>query len=75
MALKRLDNIGIVVDDLELTIDFFQELGLHLEGRATIEGEWAGRVTGLADQRVEIAMMPMPDGHGRLPSRITATPR
>ena len=45
MALKRLDNIGIVVDDLELTIDFFQELGLHLEGRATIEGEWAGRVT------------------------------
>ena len=84
MALKRLDNIGIVVDDLELTIDFFQELGLHLEGRATIEGEWAGRVTGLADQRVEIAMMRTPDGHSlssspvssrRLSSRITATPR
>src|SRR3979411_169851 len=66
MALKRLDNIGIVVDDLELTIDFFQELGLHLEGRATIEGEWAGRVTGLGDQRVEIAMMRTPDGHSRL---------
>jgi catechol 2,3-dioxygenase-like lactoylglutathione lyase family enzyme len=66
MALKRLDNIGIVVDDLELTIDFFQELGLHLEGRATIEEEWAGRVTGLAGQRVEIAMMRTPDGHSRL---------
>ena len=66
MALKRLDNIGIVVDDLELTIDFFQELGLELEGRATIEGEWAGRVTGLGDQRVEIAMMRTPDGHSRL---------
>lgn len=66
MALKRLDNIGIVVNDLELTIDFFQELGLQLEGRATIEGEWAGRVTGLGDQRVEIAMMRTPDGHGRL---------
>ena len=68
MALKRLDNIGIVVDDLELTIDFFQELGLQLEGRATIEGEWAGRVTGLTDQRVEIAMMRTPDGHGRVMS-------
>jgi hypothetical protein len=53
MALKRLDNIGIVVNDLGPTIDFFQELGRELEGRATIEGEWAGRVTGLADQRVE----------------------
>ncbi len=66
MALKRMDNIGIVVDDLELTIGFFQELGLQLEGRATIEGEWAGRVTGLAGQRVEIAMMRTPDGHSRL---------
>ena len=66
MAVKRLDNIGIVVEDLELTIDFFQELGLQLEGRATIEGEWAGRVTGLGDQRVEIAMMRTPDGHSRL---------
>src|SRR3954462_15276627 len=66
MAVKRLDNIGIVVDDLELTIDFFLELGLQLEGRGTIEGEWAGRVTGLGDQRVEIAMLRTPDGHGRL---------
>src|SRR5213078_2734450 len=66
MALKRMDNVGIVVDDLGGTIDFFRELGLELEGRATIEGEWAGRVTGLADQRVEIAMMRTPDGHGRL---------
>ena len=66
MALKRMDNVGIVVDDLEGTIDFFRELGLELEGRGTIEGEWAGRVTGLGDQRVEIAMMRTPDGHGRL---------
>jgi catechol 2,3-dioxygenase-like lactoylglutathione lyase family enzyme len=58
--------VGIVVDDLGGTIDFFRELGLELEGRATIEGEWAGRVTGLGDQRVEIAMMRTPDGHGRL---------
>src|SRR5438309_11158864 len=65
MALKRMDNVGIVVDDLGGTIDFFRELGLELEGRATIEGEWAGRVTGVADQRVEIAMMRTPDGHGR----------
>ena len=74
MALKRLDNIGIVVDDLELTIDFFQELGLQLEGRATIEGEWAGRVTGLTDQRVEIAMMRTPDGHSRLELSRFLTP-
>jgi catechol 2,3-dioxygenase-like lactoylglutathione lyase family enzyme len=66
MALKRMDNIGIVVEDLGVTIDFFQELGLELEGRATIEGEWAGRVTGLGDQQVEIAMMRTPDGHSRL---------
>src|SRR5215216_6624106 len=66
MALKRMDNVGIVVDDLEAAIDFFRELGLDLEGRATIEGEWAGRVTGLGDQRVETAMMRTPDGHGRL---------
>jgi catechol 2,3-dioxygenase-like lactoylglutathione lyase family enzyme len=63
---KRMDSVGIVVDDLAGTIDFFRELGLELERRATIEGEWAGRVTGLADQRVEIAMMRTPDGHGRL---------
>ena len=66
MAVKRMDNVGIVVDDLEATIAFFRELGLELEGRAAIEGEWAGRVTGLGDQRVEIAMMRTPDGHGRL---------
>ena len=66
MALKRMDNIGIVVEDLGVTIDFFRELGLELEGRATIEGEWAGRVTGLGDQHVEIAMMRTPDGHSRL---------
>ena len=66
MTLKRMDNVGIVVDDLGATIDFFRELGLELEGRATIEGEWAGRVTGLGDQRVEIAMMRTPDGHARL---------
>ena len=64
--LKGWTNVGIVVEDLEATIDFFRDLGLELEGRATIEGEWAGRVTGLGDQRVEIAMMRTPDGHGRL---------
>ena len=66
MALKRMDNVGIVVDDLAATIDFFRELGLELEGQAMVEGEWAGRVTGLGDQRVEIAMMRTPDGHSRL---------
>src|SRR6186713_3300601 len=75
MALKRMDNVGIVVEDLEATIDFFRDLGLELEGRATIEGEWAGRVTGLGDQRVEIAMMRTPDGHSRLEmSRFLAPP-
>ena|SRR6476619_5302474 len=75
MALKRMDNVGIVVEDLGGTIDFFRELGLELEGRSTIEGEWAGRVTGLADQRVEIAMMRTPDGHSRLElSRFLAPP-
>ena len=66
MALKRMDNVGIVVDDLGMAVDFFRELGLELEGRAAIEGEWAGRVTGLGDQNVEIAMMRTPDGHSRL---------
>ncbi|TXI01357.1 MAG: VOC family protein, partial [Rhizobium sp.] len=75
MALKRMDNVGIVVEDLAATIDFFCELGLELEGRATIEGEWAGRITGLGDQRVEIAMMRTPDGHSRLElSRFLAPP-
>jgi catechol 2,3-dioxygenase-like lactoylglutathione lyase family enzyme len=74
MALKRMDNVGIVVDDLAATIEFFSELGLELEGRATIEGEWAGRVTGLGNQRVEIAMMRTPDGHGRLELSRFLTP-
>ncbi|SFI62500.1 MULTISPECIES: VOC family protein [unclassified Phyllobacterium] len=74
MALKRMDNVGIVVEDLEATIDFFRELGLELEGRATIEGEWAGRVTGLGDQHVEIAMMRTPDGHSRLELSRFITP-
>jgi catechol 2,3-dioxygenase-like lactoylglutathione lyase family enzyme len=65
MAL-RLDNVGIVVEDLVSAIEFFRELGLELEGEGLVEGEWAGRVTGLGDQRVEVAMMRTPDGHGRL---------
>ena len=69
-----MDNVGIVVDDLAATIEFFRELGLELEGRATIEGEWAGRVTGLGDQRVEIAMMCTPDGHGRIELSRFLTP-
>jgi catechol 2,3-dioxygenase-like lactoylglutathione lyase family enzyme len=69
-----MDNVGIVVDDLATTIDFFRELGLELEGRAMIEGEWAGRVTGLGDQRVEIAMMRTPDGHSRLELSRFLTP-
>lgn len=64
--LIRMDNIGIVVESLDNAIPFFIELGLKLEGRATVEGEWAGRVTGLGDQCVEIAMMVTPDGHSRL---------
>jgi catechol 2,3-dioxygenase-like lactoylglutathione lyase family enzyme len=66
MTVQRMDNVGIVVDDLPATIAFFRELGLELEGQAVVEGEWAGRVTGLGDQRVEIAMMRTPDGHSRL---------
>lgn len=66
MAVKRMDNMGIVVADLDATIDFFRDLGLELEGRAMIEEEWAGRVTGLGDQQVEMAMMRTPDGHSRL---------
>ncbi len=70
-----MDNVGIVVDDLDQTIAFFRDLGLELEGRATIEGEWAGRVTGLGVQQVEIAMMRTPDGHSRLElSRFLAPP-
>ena len=74
MALQRMDNVSVVVEDLETTIEFFRELGLELEGRATIEGEWAGRVTGLGDQRVEMAMMRTPDGHGRIELSRFLTP-
>ena len=66
MAVKRMDNVGIVVESLDEVVAFFTEFGLRLEGRAMVEGEWAGRVTGLGSQRVEIAMMVTPDGHGRL---------
>ena len=73
--LIRMDNVGIVVESLDETIAFFAELGLKLEGRATIEGEWAGRVTGLGNQHVEIAMMVTPDGHSRLEiSRFLSPP-
>jgi catechol 2,3-dioxygenase-like lactoylglutathione lyase family enzyme len=66
VALQRMDNMGIVVEDLAAAVEFFRELGMELEGTAMVEGEWAGRVTGLGDQRVEIAMMRTPDGHNRL---------
>lgn len=66
MTVMRMDNVGIVVDDLDAAIQFFIELGLRLEGRMPVEGEWAGRVTGVRDQRVEIAMMRTPDGYSRL---------
>ena len=65
MTVKRMDNVGIVVEDIDAAIEFFTELGLELEGRAPIEGDWADGVTGLHDMRVEIAMMRTPDGHSR----------
>ena len=74
MTLKRMDNVGIVVESLDAAISFFAELGLKLEGRGTIEGEWAGRVTGLGFQRVEIAMLVTPDGHSRLELSRFLTP-
>ena len=74
MTLKRMDNVGIVVESLDAAISFFAELGLRLEGRAIIEGEWAGRVTGLESQRVEIAMLVTPDGHSRLELSRFLTP-
>jgi hypothetical protein len=64
--LLQMHNVGIVVESLDNAISFFEEIGLQLEGRAMIEGEWAGRVTGLGNQSVEIAMMVTPDGHSRL---------
>ena len=72
--LLRMDNVAIVVESLDDAISFFTEIGLKLEGRATIEGEWAGKVTGLASQRVEIAMMVTPDGHSRLEISRFVTP-
>lgn len=72
--LLRMDNVGIVVESLDEAISFFTELGLKLEGRAVIEGEWAGRITGLGSQRVEIAMMVTPDGHSRLEISRFITP-
>ena len=72
--LLRMDNMGIVVESLDDAIAFFTEIGLKLEGRGLVEGEWAGRVTGLGDQRVEIAMMVTPDGHSRLEISRFLTP-
>ena len=72
--LLRMDNVGIVVESLDNAISFFTEIGLKLEGRMKIEGEWAGRVTGLGDQSVEIAMMVTPDGHSRLELSQFITP-
>jgi catechol 2,3-dioxygenase-like lactoylglutathione lyase family enzyme len=72
--LKRMDNMGIVVESLDEVVAFFEELGMQLEGRAMIEGEWAGRVTGLGNQRVEVAMMVTPDGNGRLELSRFLTP-
>ena len=74
MTVKRMDNVGIVVESLDDAVSFFSELGLRLEGRATIEGEWAGRVTGLGSQHVEIAMLVTPDGHSRLELSRFITP-
>jgi len=75
VTVKRMDNVGIVVEDLDAAIGFFTELGLELEGRATVEGDWADGVTGLRGMRVEIAMMRTPDGHNRLEiSRFLAPP-
>ena len=75
MTVKRMDNVGIVVEDIDAAIEFFIELGLDLEGRAPVEGDWADGVTGLRGMRVEIAMMRTPDGHSRLElSRFLAPP-
>jgi catechol 2,3-dioxygenase-like lactoylglutathione lyase family enzyme len=74
MILKRMDNVGIVVESMDLTIAFFTDLGMNLQGRTTIEGEWAGRVTGLGTQKVEIAMLVTPDGHSRIELSCFLTP-
>src|SRR6187401_2588437 len=75
MTVKRMDNVGIVVEDLDAAIEFFTELGLELEGRAPVEGDWADGVTGLRGMRVEIAMMRTPDGHSRLEMSRFLAPR
>lgn len=75
MAVMRMDNVGIVVEDLDAAIEFFKELGLELEGRAPVEGDWASGVTGLPGMRVEIAMMRTPDGHSRLELSRFLAPR
>lgn len=75
MTIKRMDNVGIVVESLDTAITFFETLGLTLQGRQMIEGEWAGRITGLGNQQVEIAMMVTPDGHSRIElSRFLSPP-
>lgn len=73
--LLQMHNVGIVVESLDKAISFFEEIGLKLEGRAMVEGEWAGRVTGLGNQSVEIAMMVTPDGHSRLEISRFITPQ
>ncbi|UMZ31649.1 VOC family protein [Priestia megaterium] len=72
--LLKMDNVSIVVESLDDAISFFEEIGLSLEGRATVEGQWGGRVTGLGSQRVEIAMMVTPDGHSRIELSRFLTP-
>ena len=81
MAIKRMDNVGIVVDDLAVVSAFFIELGMELEGEATVEGKWVDRIVGLDGVRNDIAMLRTPDGHGRLelikfhtPQATTAEP-
>jgi catechol 2,3-dioxygenase-like lactoylglutathione lyase family enzyme len=74
MAVQRMDNVGIVVESLDVAISFFEEVGLELEGRATIDGDWAEQVTGLHLMRVEMAMMRTPDGHSRLELTRFLTP-
>jgi catechol 2,3-dioxygenase-like lactoylglutathione lyase family enzyme len=75
MTIQRMDNVGIVVDDLEAAIAFFVELGMEVEGKAVIEGPWAARVVGLDDQRADVAMMRTPDGHGRIELAKYRTPK
>jgi catechol 2,3-dioxygenase-like lactoylglutathione lyase family enzyme len=75
MTIQRMDNVGIVVDDLEAAIAFFVELGMDLEGKVLVEGRWAARLVGLDDQRVDVAMMRTPDGHGRIELAKYHTPK